>query len=157
MIILIFAFSLTSCASNQHVDKKEIGNTVEQMMEYIVNENKSDLLNYFCSDIQENREEETLEEMEKAFEFINGNIVSYDYAGTGGGQETIHEGKTVFYDCRPEFRNVTTDTGYKYTVRFDYQHIWDERPECEGITKITIINSDNRDSVITIGRNYYQN
>lgn len=157
IIVLLFAFSLTACTGNQQVDKKEIGNTVEQMMGYIIDENKTELFGFFSTDIRENRKEETLNEMDKAFDFINGNIVSYDYAGIGGGEENKNDGKIYYFNCYPEFRNVTTDTGYKYTIEFTYHYIWSEKPERQGICKIEIINNDDHDNKIAIGYTYYRN
>ena len=156
-IVLLSLILLTSCLGNQQINKKEIGNTVDKMMGYIIDENKTDLLRFFSSDIRDNREEETLKEMEKAFEFINGNIISYEYAGICGEEEHKDKGKIEFFLCYPEFRNVTTDTGYKYTIEFTYHYIYSKKPEREGICKILIFNQENHESKIAIGLTYYRN
>lgn len=152
--ILLFSFLLTSCTDNQQVDKKEIKNTVEQMMEYIVDKDAENVFNFFTLDIRNNRKDITMEEIQQAFDYIDGNITSYDAVEIGGEEEHKEEGKIEFFHCLPEVCNVTTDTGCKYTIRFTYGYIWTEKPEREGIWKIYIIDEENSDSNMVIGLTY---
>lgn len=124
-------------------------------MEYIVNEDAESVFGFFVSDIRDNREELTMKEIQKAFDYIDGNIVSYDDIKIHGEEEHKSEGKIEFFQCYPEARNVTTDTGNSYTIEFTYGYIWTEKPEREGIWVIYIIDKNNPDSRIMVGLPYH--
>jgi hypothetical protein len=155
IIMLIFMLFLSSCTSNQQVERKEIINTVEQLMESIVDEDAESVFDFFASDIRNNRKELTIEEIQQAFAYIDGNIISYDAIEICGEEEHKENGQISFFHCLPEACNVTTDTGYKYTIRFTYGYIWAEKPEREGVWKICIINENDSDSNIVVGLTYH--
>ncbi len=153
--LLLSMFFLTSCVGNQRVDKKDIQNNAEQMMECIVDSNSEGLFDYFNKDMKDNYSDQTLQEIGTLFDYIDGKIVSYEYKGPGGGEENKHNGKVYYYDCYPKFE-ITTDTEKTYTIRFSYHYIWDEHPEYEGVNMIFILEDNDYDTELIVGRNYYK-
>ncbi len=131
--------------------EQEIKTIAQQVMQCIVNENKTELLHLFSTDIQNNYAQQITFELDRAFEFINGKIISYDYAGIYGESEKVHYGKVKFYDCNPKICNVITDSGVKYEIKFVYTRTWETKPEREGISEIRIIDAENHNSYVEIG------
>lgn len=154
-VVFIFFcfFVLTGCS--EHVSSVKIVKQAEQFMECIADRDAEKLFGYFPQDMKDNREELTMEEIQKAFDSIDGNIESYEYSGNGGSDST-EKGKIKYYYRNLEFRNVTTNTGKTYMINFSYQHIWSEYPEREGLCKIVIYQGDNYDydNAFIIGRDY---
>ncbi len=138
LIICYVVVVCSACTSVEHVDKEKIHKEAEQWMECIVKEDKEALLKYFASDIRDNDKEKTLKEIETAFEFIDGTIVSYELDDIYGGMEYLEDGKVSYHSCYPEFENVTTDSGVKYRVEFIYENIRKKEPQYEGLTMIVI-------------------
>lgn len=149
LILLLF----TSCSDNPIAIKDEIKDTAEQAIDALVNEDSEELFRFFARDIQNNHKSETMAEIQEAFDFIDGKIISYDY-DQGGEEEKKNYGELIYYDCRIWLTNVTTDTGKVYSIDFTYHYIWDEKPECEGITKILIYPKDDSENIVQIGISY---
>lgn len=145
---LCLIFSLTSCTT-EHVDEKDIKENAIKMMECVVNENAEELFAFYSSDMSD-RKDKYQKEIEQLFEYIDGAIISYDYEGTGGGIETIHDGKICFYLCNPEF-DFTTDTNKAYTISFGYVYIDDKSPECEGVYMIQVCENGDWSNKLAIG------
>lgn len=149
---------LSSCGNRSvFIDHDAIiKENAEQMMQCIVDRDAERLLTYFSEDIRENESEETLEEIEKAFEFIDGDIVSYSYF-SGGGSDSVSHGEITFDVHTPKFQRMETTTGKIYTIELAYFYIWKEKPECEGLCKITAYPEEdgkNRDDGVTVGKYY---
>ena len=102
-------------------------------------EDADELFKSFCDDIKDNHSDETLEEIKTAFEFIDGDIVSYKYEGQGSGGAAKDNFVIILYYCYPQFR-IETSTGKKYVIDFCYNYIWKKKPEREGIESIRITN-----------------
>lgn len=154
-LILLFGVSLllTSCKKKVWAIEKEIKHTAEQIIETIIDEDEEALFIFFASDIQDNRKDQTLEEIQQGFDFIDENIVSYDYY-RGGGERRKSHGNIEYYNCHFEFRNVITEGGNTYTIECTYHYIWDSQPTREGITKIIIFKDNDRENQVQIGQNY---
>lgn len=131
--------------------KKEIETVANQMMQCIVDENKTKLLNLFSTDIQNNHANKINLELDRAFDFINGKIISYEYDSVYGESEKVDYGKVKYYDCNPGFLNVITDTGFKYEIWCAYTHISEKNPERVGISLIEIRNAENYNDYFDIG------
>lgn len=153
--LLVFVFSflcLSSCVNHSAVIKEN----AEEMMQCIIDRDAERLLTFFSSDIQENESEKTLEEIEKLFEFIDGDIISYTYS-SGGGRRSVRDGEFVFYYRRPTFEKTETTTGKIYTIRFEYYYIWKEKPKQEGLCVITAFPGEDwadSDKGVTVGKDY---
>ncbi len=151
--LLIFGtltMPLFSCSHNQHItkkDKQKIADNTELCMQAIVEKDNQKLMDLLCSDIQDNKKVIVSDQIDAAFDFINGKIVSYDYKGIYGEEEHKDKGIISLYRCSPQYRDVTTDTNHEYIVRFTYHYIWDGRPECEGISMIRIEDCNSKESI----------
>lgn len=117
--------------------------TAEEHSDIIVNcikENDANTLEeMFCSYIRDNHK--LVEEIEGAFEFIDGKIVSEGdkhYLDETGG--SIENGKIVSSRIQPEIRNLKTNSDKEYTITFNEYLINTEKPDYTGITRITITN-----------------
>ena len=134
--LLLVCVLLTSCTMKYHSDIKKESKT---WIKYFKEEDVEGLLEVFCSDIKDNYSDETLEEIETAFEFIDGDIVSYELKSEYSLAQTKDNFKTKYYSCDSVYF-IETSTGKKYTIRFFYNYIWVEKPEREGVECIQIIN-----------------
>jgi len=152
LVGLIVMFNLSACFVNEHIDRGEIKEISDNFIELFIQKDTNELFNCYCSDIRENRKEETDEEMQNAFDFIDGNIVDYEFSSFGGEEEKKTSGHIYFYQCNSRYVNVLTDMGKKYTIRFAYCHIYTEHPEYEGLWRITI--TDDNKTMITVGQFY---
>lgn len=133
---VLFVTIMTSCTFVYHQD---IDRKAKTWIEYFEDEDVEGLFSIFCSDIKDNYADETKEEIQKAFDFIDGDITSYKYEGEGGGGQTKDNYKTILYFCYPEYL-IETSNRKKYNLIFSYKYIWKDRPECEGVGSIRIIN-----------------
>ena len=104
-------FNLSACFVNEHIDKGEIKELSDNFIELFVQKNAEELFNCFCYDIRENRKDETIEEMQKAFDFIDGNIIDYEFNSFGSEEEKKSSGQIYYYECNPNYKNVLTDNG----------------------------------------------
>lgn len=152
LLFVLVILCLSSCVNHSAVIKEN----AEEMMQCIIDRDAEKLLTYFSEDIRENRTEETLEEIEKLFEFIDGDIVSYIY-DSGGTRGSTSNFEYDFYLCYPTFQSVETTTGKIYTIRFAYNYIWKEKPEQEGFSRIKAFSGEdwvNLDKGVTVGKLY---
>ena len=155
LVGMIITLNLSACFFIEHIDKNEIRELSDNYIELFVQKNAYELFNCFCSDIQENRKEDTTREMRQAFDFIDGNIVDYEFNDFGSEEEHRSDGKIAYFQCNPNYKNVLTDTGKKYTVRFAYCSAYKDHPEYEGLWRITIRDyDDDNKTLITVGQFY---
>lgn len=152
LVFICFIVCLSSCSNRSATVKKN----TEQMMQCIIDRDAEKLLTFFSKDMRENESEKTLEEIEALFEFIDGDIVSYSYF-SGGGSDSVSHGEVTFDVRTPQFQRTETTTGKIYTIELAYFHIWKEKPECEGLCKITAWPDEEgkkRDDGVTVGKYY---
>lgn len=79
------------------------------------------------------------EQIENAFDFIDGEIVSYNYL-IGSESISVDEGKRTRYQIYPSIRNIKTNNNNEYTIYFYKYVICLENPNKEGISQIDIVN-----------------
>ena len=149
---LIMILNISACFVNEHIDKNEIREISNNFMELFVQENTDELFNCFCSDIRENRKEETIEEIQNAFDFIDGDITEYKLYSFGSEEEHKSDGKITYFQCNPRYDIVFADKEYR--VVFHYCHAYKDHSDYEGIWKITVVDNDNYDNKVNIGQNY---
>ncbi len=92
IVSVIIFISLVSCTINEHVSEKEIEEKATQIMECVVDEDADKLFTYFNSDMKSDNSKQSLKEIQQLFDYIDGNIVFYDYKGVGGSEEDKHDG-----------------------------------------------------------------
>ncbi|MDE6232666.1 MAG: DUF5104 domain-containing protein, partial [Lachnospiraceae bacterium] len=154
--LLLVCVLLTSCTMKYRSDIKKESKT---WIKYFKEEDAEGLIELFCSDIKDNYYDETLEEIETAFEFIDGDIVSYEFESEYSLAQTKDNFKTIFYCCDPVYF-VETNKGEKYMIRFCYHYIWKEKPEREGVGSIRVLyegDSKFNDDEVLVGKLYEVN
>lgn len=140
-VILICAVccSLSSC---NYIHKKlaPYAGTAEKMrnsvMDGFTNQNIEVLKDLFCDEIKNTHDLD--EEIQAAFEFIQGNIVSYDLSMYGPSGEEVRDGKVVSKDRSINVEKIITDLDNEYKICFGYYLVNDEHEDRIGITFITI-------------------
>lgn len=155
--ILTIGISLLmmSCSSESKEMKDDIEDTAKLAMQRFVDKDTNELIELFSNDIQNNRKEETIKELEELYLYFDEEIDVYEYDGEGGGEVNKSDGKVQYYNCHPSFI-VTTDEGIEYVVEFSYNYIWDENPERIGISKIRIYARKDYSNMKEAGIVYYK-
>lgn len=116
-------------------------------MQLLKEKDSENLVNNFCESIKESEKDKILNQMDEMYEYIYGNISSYEFVTEGGGTQKIESGKYQYYNRYQKF-NVTTDTGANYTVVFGIQYICIDEPKKQGIYKIEISSDDENKFVV---------
>ncbi|MCL2109888.1 MAG: DUF5104 domain-containing protein [Oscillospiraceae bacterium] len=86
------------------------------------------------------------EQIQKAFEFIDGEIISYELpTSTGGGGRVVEEGKLMSENISPQIKNIETDIGKIYRISFQYFLTFEYDEDVVGVRfiHISIINENN--------------
>jgi len=88
------------------------------------------------------------EQIEAAFDFIDGEIISYELpTDTGGGGYEIENGKTIADNMTP-WIYIETDSGKIYRIVFQYFTVFVEDRNGEGLYCIIVSLLDNKKSLI---------
>ncbi len=158
LVITLFVLCLSSCGKYRPFvyHTPIIEENVGQMLQCIIDGDAEKLLTFFTEDMRENESEETLEEIEELFKFIDGDITSYSYS-SGFTRKSISNFEYKLYYCTPIFERAETTAGKIYTIQFDYYHIWKEKPEQEGLGKIIAFSGEDwgdSDKGVVVGKNY---
>lgn len=143
IIIIVSMMCLVSC-DNVHKDIKKYS---ENCMQLLKEKDSENLVDNFCESIKKSEKDKILNQMDEMYEYIYGNISSYEFVTEGGGTQKIESGEYQYYNCYPEF-NVTTDTGENYTVIFGIHYICSNEPEKQGIYMIEISSDDKNKFVV---------
>lgn len=143
LVLVIYGF--TGCID----DKSSVSPPPDEMarlqsisvMECFENEDIEGLKSMFCKRVIDNIDLNS--QIEGAFEFINGKIISYDEPdGTSGGG-LIKDGKRVELILRGDTENIKTDLGSTYTLSFHSYGIYKEDANKVGITYLRVIDENN--------------
>ena len=105
------------------------------------------IVNILCKKTQEIAD--IKEQIRKGFEFVKGNIVSYDkeFEAAGEGQSTEY-GETLEFDNGWTINDVTTDIGEVYTI-YVHMFVLDTDKNREGVSNFSI--TDKSDAERAIG------
>jgi len=145
LITIIVLFSLTICFigceeenSPKSKSKMQIAqDTAEEIMNCFIAKDENALYSILSPKIQNSSR--TKEEIRIAFDFIDGEIISYDLpTDTGGGGHSIREGKIVSDNMTPRIYNVITNSGKRYTIGFQYFLIFEEDENVVGVYTMLI-------------------
>jgi len=94
----------------------------------------------FCKTIADSHDLD--EEIQKAFNVIDGKIISYDepYGNTGGG--TIKYGERIDQSFLGNIKNIKTDTNKIYFIYFNSYNINKNNLNLVGVTEIRIFDEN---------------
>lgn len=132
------------CRHKEYVDP-----TIEQgktMIKAVIDEDVESVKALFCPYIAENHL--NLEsEITGIFEFINGDIISYDNPTVGpGAGATDKKGRWEKKAVGASIDNIKTDSGGTYTIDYGVYEVNKEYPEYVGVTNITVYNERLKDA-----------
>lgn len=149
-LIVIIVTTLCSCSKTNSSNI-----TVKGQCDEIIrcfNEKDSDgLKSMFCETVK--KTENLDEQIENAFDFIDGEITSYDYL-IGSESKSVDEGKVTKKRVYPWITEILTDKNRKYEMQFDSYIIYENKDEAIGIICIEIFDRE-ADTSCKIGEYVY--
>lgn len=148
VILATFLLMFSGCRINRINPDKASKETMNQVLNYLNNDDAEGLKGMFCEKIKVR--DSLDDEINQAMEFFDGKIDSYDDLTTPN-TEVIEKGRQVEVEISPSI-NVTTTTGQTYDIIIYMFLVNVEDEEKVGISEINIKCSDGKE--ITIG-NYY--
>lgn len=95
------------------------------------------------------------EQIQDAFDFIDGNIISFDENVTGSEGKSNRYGTTTELDRFFSIDDIVTDTKQEYSIYVSENLIYLNDPKREGITQI-IIENESDDSKIEVGYSWQE-
>ena len=148
LIFLLLSILLTGCRSSSYDAEAKYPGALtatkmsEDIIKYFENKDIESLKSMFCQTIQDTHNLDG--QIAGAFEFIDGEIISYDEPkGSRGGGEITAEDGWVEMALRGRIENIITDTERKYRIIFHSYAIYKEDENKVGITYINIVLYDN--------------
>ncbi|MCD7742287.1 MAG: DUF5104 domain-containing protein [Ruminococcus sp.] len=152
IILLVTTLSLTSCDNiiinnDFTIDQRAIHQS-KQVYKYLKNQETRELKELFCekSDLLN----DLTAEIEGAYEFIDGEIISCGEIKTGSESASYRRFKVVRYHVEVDIYEVITDTGYEYNIYLGYQMVDEEEKDIEGLLDIDIIDETSYESAIEL-------
>ena len=140
-IMLLIVLTLTGCSfmdgeEEYQTPKEYATEQAEYIMECIVNQDKEGLKSVFSKYISETHDLD--KEIDEFFEFIDGEIVSYDEPVGREGGASLAYGEYREKELYGHTENIITDTGKKYHVSFMMYQIYETNPDYVGVDLITV-------------------
>ena len=139
-ILISFSLILVSCGNDDYKEPNEEAVSIsENMIQSFKSKNADQIKDMFCSYVLSS-DKNIKKEIESAFEFIDGEIISYKdpFPMTVGAQ------KAKSYGARID--DVKTDKGTTYTISFNGEFRNDNDKSVEGVRYIKIINETKKKS-----------
>ena len=149
LCLIFLSLSGCVCTNGDYLTNEQITEQVSnELMEALVNKDLRAVKALLCPYFQETHSELD-EEIRGIFDFMDGDIVSYDEPeGTiSGGGSAIDEEWVEKY-AMPEIINIKTNSGRKYTIRYMYYVINKENPELLGIAYINVVLNNDKDDLL---------
>lgn len=119
--------------------------TAQEIINYFNSEDTSLLKELLCERSQSLNDIE--EQIQDAFYFIDGNIISFNEDVNGMESESIEHG-TKTKEMRESIIRVITDNENSYTIYVTENLIYSKDPKREGITEIIIKNTDDESETV---------
>lgn len=140
------------CDANNEPEKKsnlEIARDVAQdIMDCFINKDEEELYLMLSKNAQDFYM--TKGQIKSAFDFIDGEIISYKLpTDTGGGGESVEHGKVTAQDMTPWITNIKTTSGNNYRITFQYFTVVNKYVEnMKGLNDIFVSILDENESLI---------
>jgi hypothetical protein len=155
IVICCLFLILTGCKSGQNYELQLAREVAQEIMDAVI-EKDEELLFSLLSQNQQNYHKIS-EQIQEAFDFIDGEIISYELpTNTLGGGKVLENGKVISENIRIDIKNVETNSGKKYHIIIQYFLIFKEDINVEGIRLIRINLIDDSSKIVdnvTIGYN----
>ena len=108
----------------------------EKIAEAFIAKDKDALLELFCENSKMNSEIDS--QIDEAFNYIDGNIVSYGSCGSTGSSASSRDGKVERLASGIVINDIQTDTNEYYYIHATDALIYDENEDYVGITTLKI-------------------
>jgi len=146
LIIICLSLLLSGCNSNVQTARQNSNLQIAQdVAQEIINtfiERDEEVLYSLLSQAAKDFEK-TREQIQEAFDFIDGEIVSYELPNdTGGGGGSKDNGRITSRSITPRINDVLTDAGKIYRISFHYRLINENNRNLEGLDAILISSVD---------------
>ena len=140
--MLLIVLTLTGCSfidgeEEYQTPKEYATEQAEYIMECIVNQDKEGLKSVFSKYISETHDLD--KEIDEFFEFIDGEIVSYDEPIGREGGASLAYGEYREKELNGHIENIITNKGEKYLVSFMMYQIYKVNEDKVGVKRITIV------------------
>lgn len=138
-VTLIFSSCVTNSSNHKQTPNEAAKELQTQIMECFVTKDKETLKSFFCEYLSSSSSLDS--PIEKALNFIDGDIISYDepFSSAVGNSEKKGYGAHT--------TNIITTKGTEYKIVFDGWFTNDEEPERIGVTRIKVINMTENDKL----------
>ena len=148
VLILMYVLSFSGCTlitfSNESSGEIEYVQKAEVVFDALKEKNTEKVISMFCQKSQDSHDLKS--EIEDVYDFLDGNLVSYENISGGSGGETFESGIKVRANSCPEITGVITDTEHEYTIYVQIVSVYSDDSEWEGVTLITIFD-ENDDTI----------
>lgn len=145
-VILLIPIFLSGCfnSSGEYHTPDEIAILqAKGIIICIQNKDSERLKSLFCEEIKNRDSIDS--EIEKLFNFIDGEIISYDEPYVSGHSKSTTPEGIEMLGVGGNIYNIKTDTGKNYVLYFYSYHINKEDEDSVGVTIVTIFDEDTYD------------
>ena len=147
VILLLAVIMLTGCSyiekkSNYQPPLEIATEQSEYIMECVVNKDKEGLKSIFSKHVAETHDLD--KEIDEFFEFIDGDIISYDEPEGNEGGYTRRDGEYTEKELTGVIRNIQTDKGKIYSIGYRSYYIYKSNEDYVGIQIINIRDENTR-------------
>jgi hypothetical protein len=143
VLVLCFLLLLTACNSKSQFTK----DLAQEIMDAFTEKDEEALFSLFSQELQEYPL--AREQIQEAFNFIDGEIISYELpAFAEGGGKVIEEGKIMSENIAPIIYDIETDSGKRYQILFQYFIIFEYDKNREGLVLVSVFEVDENDKII---------
>ena len=149
LLISIVLIWCTGCMSPSEMKKLGDGSAKECAKKVVdlINANDTEGLIALFSETAKGNEN-LVSQIEEMYDYIGGEIVSYDeYIQISGG-ETRKDGKITVQTYSPTIKNAKTQNGASYQIYISFIGIYLDVPQQEGVEFIRISKIDSNDEII---------
>lgn len=139
-VLIITIFILSSCGGRYEIKNSRHSDEISEIIISCFDDKDVDKMkDIFCSYVQDMDNLE--DEIEDAFDEVEGKVISYNsvYYGSDG---SIRDGKWKIKRDQTEIREIETDKGEEFIIKFSEYIIYDEDKDKEGVYFIQLRDKD---------------
>lgn len=142
IMILIVIVTLYGCNDPNYKTPEEIGQMKNEIiMEALKARDKEKLKQVLAKSMQ--NQENIYEEIDNLINFIDGNIVSYDDIGLASPGRGESDEQGLIYEVYDGWtRNIVTDTGKKYDLKFYNYYVNRNHEDYVGVIQVSIYDTE---------------
>ena len=147
-MIILCNFLLTGC-QNIKDSESHVNDYCETVYNGFKEKQKEEIIALFCDKGKTDHDLDN--ELSEAFDYINGNITSYESFSEGPSGKSYRKGELVKYDQTAVIAGVSTDTGHTYRIAVNSLNVYPDDLNLVGIQRIYIREFDSENEYKEIG------